>query len=301
MISKLLLLIGIACLGLYGFFVVEAHWQQSKLASELYSPAPMSAPKPGGSAPARAPRRRLNEGDLFGRLEIPRLNLSVMVMEGDGGQVADKAKEFLQGAYEGNDRLIRLVNHMLDISRIESGRLIFNLSEVQLEEIIRSEISGLKVLADQKNITLEYKGLPTPLPKVTVDPDRLREVINNLVGNAIKFTDKGGITIKILPRDDHLRIDCVDTGIGIATADQKKIFDKFVQLDSSTSSQNQGTGLGLYISRMMVEKMGGRLVVNSAPKKGSDFFFAVPKTGSAVAKRVKEQISKEALENPNQK
>ena len=87
MISKLLLFIGIACLGLYGFFVVEAHWQQAKLTSELYRPTPMSAAKPGGSAPARPPRRRLNEGDLFGRLEIPRLNLSVMVMEGDGAGV----------------------------------------------------------------------------------------------------------------------------------------------------------------------------------------------------------------------
>ena len=87
MISKILLFIGIACLGLYGFFVVEAHWEQSRLASELYSPAPMSTANPGGSAPGRAPRRRLNEGDLFGRLEIPRLNLSVMVMEGDGDSV----------------------------------------------------------------------------------------------------------------------------------------------------------------------------------------------------------------------
>jgi sortase A len=87
MISKLLFFIGIACLGLYGFFVVEAHWQQSRLASELFRPAPITSSNPGASATARAPRRRLNEGDLFGRLEIPRLNLSVMVMEGDGDSV----------------------------------------------------------------------------------------------------------------------------------------------------------------------------------------------------------------------
>jgi sortase A len=86
MISKLLLFIGIACLGLYGFFIVEAHWQQARLASELYRPAPITAATPGVPAP-RAPRRRLNEGDLFGRLEIPRLNLSVMVMEGDGDSI----------------------------------------------------------------------------------------------------------------------------------------------------------------------------------------------------------------------
>jgi sortase A len=87
MLSKLLLFIGIACLGLCGFFIFEAHWQQAKLTSELYRPVPTKAAKPGNPAPVPAPRRHLNEGDLFGRLEIPRLNLSVMVMEGDGDSI----------------------------------------------------------------------------------------------------------------------------------------------------------------------------------------------------------------------
>ncbi len=198
-----------------------------------------------------------------------------MVMEGDGGQVADKAKEFLQGAYEGNDRLIRLVNHMLDISRIESGRLIFNLSEVQLEEIIRSEISGLKVLADQKNITLEYKGLPTPLPKVTVDPDRLREVINNLVGNAIKFTDKGGIVITHELSGGYILTHVTDTGPGIAPEDLKNLFQKFTQARIS-NNRSGGSGLGLYVSRLIIKEFGGDITVTSEVNKGSVFTFSIP-------------------------
>lgn len=198
-----------------------------------------------------------------------------MVIEGDGGHIDDKAKEFLQGAYEGNDRLIRLVNHMLDISRIESGRLIFNIAEVQLEDIIQSEVSSMKILAQEKTINLDYQRPTSPLPKVSVDPDRMREVINNLVGNAIKFTEKGGVTIKQEITKNFILTHVIDTGQGIAPEDLKNLFQKFTQARLS-GGKTAGSGLGLYVSKIIMQEFGGDITVVSQFGKGSTFTFSIP-------------------------
>ncbi len=198
-----------------------------------------------------------------------------MVMEGDGGEVAIKAKEFLQGAYEGNDRLIRLVNHMLDISRIESGRLIFNIAEIHLEEIISSEVGGLKILADQKGLSLTYDPPSTPLPIVSVDPDRLREVINNLVGNAIKFTEKGGIKISHELSGGFILTHISDTGPGIPPADLANLFQKFTQARINTGKAG-GSGLGLYVSKLIIKEFHGDITVKSQIGQGSTFTFSIP-------------------------
>jgi len=198
-----------------------------------------------------------------------------MTLEGDGGQLPDKAKQFIQGAYDGNDRLIRLVNHMLDISRIESGRLIFNLAEVKLEEIIQSEVQSLQILAQKRNLTLEYKKPTSPLPQVTVDPDRIREVINNLVGNAIKFTRTGGIAISHQIKDNFIHTHVTDTGQGIASEDLQNLFKKFTQAKSSTS-KSAGSGLGLYVSKIIMNQFGGDIAVVSQVGQGSTFTFSIP-------------------------
>jgi len=198
-----------------------------------------------------------------------------MVLEGDGGEVASKAKEFLQGAYEGNDRLIRLVNHMLDISRIESGRLIFNIADVQLEDVIQSEVSGLKILADQKGLSLNYEKPPTPLPIVSVDPDRLREVINNLVGNAIKFTQQGGITIKHEMSGGFVVTHIIDTGPGISPADIANLFQKFTQARVNIGKSG-GSGLGLYVSKLIIKEFHGDITLKSQVGQGSTFSFSIP-------------------------
>lgn len=198
-----------------------------------------------------------------------------MVLEGDGGAIPDKARDFLTGAYEGNDRLIRLVNHMLDISRIESGRLIFNLTQVQLEDLVQSEVTGLKILAQAKGLSLIYEPPSTPLPKVKVDPDRLREVINNLVGNAIKFTAQGSVIITHTIKDDFLLTHVSDTGPGIAPEDVKHLFQKFTQV-RLTSGKTSGSGLGLYVSQIIMKEFGGNITLVSQVSKGSTFTFSIP-------------------------
>lgn len=198
-----------------------------------------------------------------------------MVLEGDSGVITDRTKQFLQGAFDGNNRLIRLVNHMLDISRIESGRLIFNISEVQLEELVQSEVSDLTILAKQKNLSLTYKKPETPLPKVSIDPERIREVINNLIGNAIKFTQSGDVSINHEIKNNFLLTHVTDTGPGIDQEDLVNLFRKFSQA-RNRASKNSGSGLGLYVSKIIMQEFGGDVSVVSQVGKGSTFTFSIP-------------------------
>lgn len=198
-----------------------------------------------------------------------------MVLEGDAGQIPQQAVQFLQGAYDGNDRLIRLVNHMLDISRIESGRLIFNIAPVQLEEIIASEVDGLKILAEQKKLRLQYTRPTVSLPKLELDPDRIREVVNNLVGNAIKFTEQGSIAISQEIKGSFILTHVKDTGPGISPEDLKNLFQKFTQARLK-HGKSGGSGLGLYVSKIIVKEFGGDIVVNSQPGQGSTFTISLP-------------------------
>lgn len=198
-----------------------------------------------------------------------------MTLEGDGGQIPAQAAKFIQSAYEGNDRLIRLVNHMLDISRIESGRLIFTLVPTKLADLISSEVTSLQILAKKQGLTLVYQPPPQPLPVVTVDPDRLREVINNLVGNALKFTRSGSITISHEVDSSVIHTHVTDTGQGIAPEDMKSLFRKFTQAKSSQSKAS-GSGLGLYVSKIIMKELGGDISVKSDFGKGSTFTFSIP-------------------------
>lgn len=225
-----------------------------------------------------------------------------MVLKEEVGVIATpKMKEYLELARSGALRLNDLVQDILSVSRIEQKRMLFNLENTQLEPVIDDLVKQMQIEAQQKNINLQFIYPQNKLPLVQIDPNRFAEVLANLIGNALKFTPKGNILIKTIPRNDHVRIDCIDTGIGISFEKQQQVFKKFFQLDSSTSSQNKGTGLGLYICKMITEKMGGRIGVSSAPGKGSDFFFTVPIAGSPLAKRTLDTIQNEAQEHRDQK
>jgi signal transduction histidine kinase len=130
-------------------------------------------------------------------------------------------------------------------------------------------------LAKNKNLALNVE-VPAQLPNAHGDERRLTQVLLNLVGNALKFTDEGGVTIKTVASHDSFTVSVTDTGPGIAPADQAKIFEEFQQADSSTTKQKGGTGLGLAIAKQIVEMHGGRLWVESEPGKGSTFQFSLP-------------------------
>ncbi|NIM47209.1 MAG: PAS domain-containing protein [Candidatus Aenigmarchaeota archaeon] len=199
-----------------------------------------------------------------------------MIVEDVEGKLDKKTRHsLLEDAYQSSIRLATLVKDLLNVSRIEQGRLPFNPKVVDLREIIQSAIDNQQIKAKEAKLNLEYKKPSKPF-KVWADPDRIGEVVTNLITNAIKFTSKGSITIENSEEKGYVKTVVSDTGIGISKEHIPHLFQRFHQVD--TSKKGQGTGLGLYICKKIVEKLGGKIWVESEVRKGSKFIFTLPKT-----------------------
>jgi signal transduction histidine kinase len=199
-----------------------------------------------------------------------------MIVEGDTGEIPEKARGYLADAGSVTDRLIRLVNNMLNVSRIEEGRLVYQVEQVNLSTVAQSVFNQFRPEAERKQ--LEYKlEIPQALrDKVEVDPDRVQEVVGNLVSNAIKYTEKGFVKIILSQASDQaVRFEVADSGPGISAEEQSKLFGKFYRAESSVG-KTTGTGLGLYISKLLVEKFSGKIGLTSEVGKGSIFWVELP-------------------------
>jgi two-component system sensor histidine kinase/response regulator len=191
-------------------------------------------------------------------------------------------KEYLQLVRSSADSLLRVINDVLDFSKIEAGRLDLDQTDFDLPELISQTLKTLAVRAHKKGLELSSRVVPDVPQMFSGDPDRVRQILVNLVGNAIKFTHQGGIVAEVArdaasPEADafQLHFTVRDTGIGIPVAKQQAIFDAFSQVDGSTTRQYGGTGLGLTITRRLVEMMGGKVWVESQPGEGSTFHFTL--------------------------
>lgn len=198
-------------------------------------------------------------------------------------QSEEEQREYLSTIHSSGTHLLELINDILDLSKIEAGRMELELVDASPFKVAFDVQKILKVRAEEKGIFLNLE-FPKPLPKtICSDPVRLRQVITNLVGNAIKFTSEGGVlvSISIVERSSMtmLKIDVADTGIGMNKEQLEKVFEAFVQADSSITRRFGGTGLGLAISKKIVEALGGELTVTSEVGKGT-VFTAVVNTGS---------------------
>src|SRR5208282_4566869 len=173
--------------------------------------------------------------------------------------------------------LLEILNDILDFSKIEAGKLELEHIEFALREIIEETIEILVLRARSKGLELRCEIEPAVPAAVRGDPVRLRQVLINLAGNAIKFTESGEVVVRVaaLDADGRLRFEVSDTGIGIAAEAQSQIFSAFTQADSFTTRKYGGTGLGLAICRQLVSLMGGEIGVRSAPNRGSTFWFEV--------------------------
>ncbi|HEX6462474.1 MAG TPA: porin PorA family protein [Candidatus Saccharimonadales bacterium] len=228
-----------------------------------------------------------------------RANLS-MILEGDYGPVNKDLVEPLTDMRTSTIRLVQLVGDLLNVARIEAGRLQFILSEFDIEEVLRGVVSSLVPLGKEKGVRVILA--PGSSGKVQADADKLKQVLMNLIGNALKFTDKGSIVITTSLQKNAVEVTVADTGMGIAPEDQKKLFGKFKQITSAQEGKPTGTGLGLYISREIIRKMGGELwIKTSVPEKGSSFAFTLPRAGSVGAKKAKRILEQEAEMHPDQK
>ena len=217
-----------------------------------------------------------------------------MIFEGDYGEINPSLKDPLSDVASSTDRLIQLVNDILDVSRIEAGRTKFNLTEVSLPDLASEILQMFKPLTLKKNIKLEIVG-SVPL-KVSADSDKVKQILINLINNALKFTDTGSITIAFRADENFAYTSVVDTGIGISKEDQQKLFSKFSQVNSSQLGRPAGTGLGLYISKEFSKKMGGDLwIARSEPNMGTTFTFTLPFVGTEMAATVTQKMTTAAM------
>ena len=188
--------------------------------------------------------------------------------------IPTKEKKQLQIVLDAAQREKKLVDDILDISKLESGAMKFYMVEVQLHDLVNALIKELQSAALAKKLKLE-SHVPKDLPLIHADPKRLSQAIDNLASNAIKFTDKGGISIYASKKKGEIMVEVKDTGIGISKEAMPKLFTKFYQIDSSANRKAGGTGLGLAITKEIVEAHGGKIWVNSRPGRGSTFSFTL--------------------------
>lgn len=195
-----------------------------------------------------------------------------LLLEGDGGKVPVEMKKMLEGAYEGSERLSRLIDDFLVVSRLEKGKVKMVPQAMHLEDVVSSAIVLITPQITQKHLTLVYKK--SPLPQVFADPHQVKEILNNLLENALHFTQKGSITISHEISDTHLMTHITDTGLGISREEQEHLFEKFYAQQSEPTKR--GFGLGLYVCQLLVKAAGGTIWVKSKEDTGSTFSFSLP-------------------------
>jgi signal transduction histidine kinase len=203
------------------------------------------------------------------------LGFTELVQDGVYGEPPPRVRAVLERVQANGRHLLGLINDVLDLSKIEAGQLRLGLADYSLADVVRDVLSATEALAAGKGLALRA-DLGPDLPPGRGDARRLAQVLLNLVGNAIKFTDAGEVAVRATSLDGEFRVVVADTGPGIPEAERRRIFEEFHQVDSSSTRAKGGTGLGLAISRRIVELHGGRIWVESEPGGGSRFCFAVP-------------------------
>ncbi len=191
----------------------------------------------------------------------------------------DEEHELMRDVYESAQHLLDIVNDILDVARIEAGKLKLSIEPVELRPLIDQVIAVVGVQAGAKNLQLVDDTRAQTLPAVLADKHRVRQILINLIGNAIKFTDKGRVTLRALPGrvPGHLFFEVQDTGIGIPADMQSKLFEKFTQVDTTFTRRHGGSGLGLTICRHLVEMMGGKIGLESpGDGSGTTVSFSLP-------------------------
>jgi len=203
------------------------------------------------------------------------LGYTELILDGIYGDISEKARETMGRIERSGRHLLALINDVLDLSKIEAGQLTLSLADYSLGEIVNTVVTAMEPLAAEKGLALRV-ALDPGLPLARGDDRRLSQVLLNLVGNAVKFTDAGEVRIAGKASDGAFLVSVSDTGPGIAAEDQARIFDEFQQVDTSNTRKKGGTGLGLSIARRILALHGGRIWVESAPGQGATFSFTMP-------------------------
>jgi signal transduction histidine kinase len=202
-----------------------------------------------------------------------------MFLEGDFGELTPEQKKQLESIFRSSDRLTRLVGVFLNVSRIETGRLDIDKSKTQIEKILDEVVMDLKGPAKEKNIEITVQKPDEHLPEIFADRDKMHDVMMNLVDNAIKYTPKGWVNVRLSRSKSLISFEVRDNGIGIDPNEIDKLFQKFSRAEAVSRVHTDGSGLGLFVARKIVEAHGGRIWAESEGEgKGSSFTFTLPIT-----------------------
>jgi signal transduction histidine kinase len=203
------------------------------------------------------------------------IGFSELLAEEREGPLNEKQKRFLRHIQADSEHLLGLINDLLDIGKFEGGGLSVSVEATSVRAAIADAVAAIQAVAAEKAVAVRggcEQGLV-----VVADPVRLRQILANLLGNGVKFTPAGGeVSVDAVAEDGFVRISVCDSGIGIASEEQERIFEKFYQAGFTTAGVREGTGVGLTISRQLVELQGGRIWVESSPGCGSSFHFTLP-------------------------
>jgi len=200
-----------------------------------------------------------------------------LVLKGDLGALSEEQQTFLFKAYESNDRMIALVNDMLGADRIESGKIRYQFAPLSLLPVIDAVLFELSPLAGAKGVAVQFKNRPEKIPLVRADAEQMRAVLQNLLENAVKYSRAGGtVLIALAAGNREVTVTIKDDGIGIPQEQQKSIFERFFRASNAVKVETDGSGLGLFIVKSIVEKHGGRIWFESEEGKGVTFYFTLP-------------------------
>lgn len=200
-----------------------------------------------------------------------------MILDGDAGDVSMEQKNLLEKTYVSNERMIGLINDLLDVTRIEEGRHVYKFALSDIEPIVRFLFDSYKGEAARRKIHFEFRKPLSKMPKLLLDAEKIKLVIQNLLENAIRYTlPNGRVTVSLKYDKKEIEVEISDTGIGIPKDQQQRIFAKFFRSENALRMETEGSGLGLFISKNIVESHKGRIWFESEENKGSKFHIAIP-------------------------
>ncbi|MDD5068571.1 MAG: HAMP domain-containing sensor histidine kinase [Candidatus Pacebacteria bacterium] len=199
------------------------------------------------------------------------------VLKGDLGPLNDEQMKVLEKCYEDNDNTIAIVNDILSLDTLKSGKFQYNYEETQVVDLISNIVTSFLPLAERYGIDLVFETEGLSLPPLVVDPNKIHTILQNLIENAVTYSKPGTkISVKLVPGKDEFTVSVSDQGIGISKEEQPKIFSEFFRAKNAIKQRRDGIGLGLYIIKNVLEGQGGKIWFESEEGKGTTFFFTIP-------------------------
>lgn len=199
-----------------------------------------------------------------------------MMLEGDAGRLTKPQAEFVNYAFGSSERMVNLISDLLNVSRLSAGRFLIQTKPTDMVGMIADEVRQLQTHANAKRIKLIFEPPPEPLPPAEIDDNKTRQVVMNFIDNAIYYTQTGEVRVVLEQSGDKVRLEVRDTGIGVPEKAKRKLFSKFFRADNAQIIRPDGTGLGLYLAKRVVEDQGGTIIFSSVEGKGSTFGFELP-------------------------